>query len=80
MTSDGGRVRFVQKNGTLYAHLLDEPQSPVMALEGADLPSVTRATHLASGATMPAQKTATGLAFTLPAPLAAAPAHAFRLS
>jgi alpha-L-fucosidase len=80
LTSDGGRLRFVQTNGVLYAHLLDTPQSLAIALEGADLSPFVRATHVATGATMPTQKTATGVAFTLPVPLAAAPAHAFRLS
>jgi alpha-L-fucosidase len=79
-TEDGGRVRFVQKNGVLYVHLLDKPQSLAVVLEGADLPLATKATDLSTGASMPVRKTATGLVFTLPEPLAGRPAHAFRLS
>lgn len=79
-TLEGGRVRFVQKNNVLYAHLLDVPPDLSITLECDGLPAVTQATHLATGVSMPAKRTAGGLAFALSAPLAPAPAHAFRLS
>ena len=79
-TLEGGDVRFTAKDGTLYVHLLGTPESGDIFIEGVDLPSVTRATHLASGAAVACERTSDGLRIALPAPLAPAPAHGFALT
>jgi len=78
-TTDGTNIRFVQKNGTLYAHLLDAPKGTQFTIEGSDLPIVSSAKHLASGATVSVKPTPEGLHIGLTTPLTAAPAHAFAL-
>ncbi len=78
-TADGIAVRFTQKSGTLYAHLLGTPKSREIVLQGDDLPACARATHLASGTPVAAEKGLTGLRLTLREPLAAAPAQGFKM-
>jgi alpha-L-fucosidase len=78
-TSDGGRVRFMTKEGKLFAHLLDTPRSTEITIEGSDLPPVTHATHLATGTSIATSRTNGGLHLMLTEPLAPAPAHGFAL-
>jgi alpha-L-fucosidase len=77
-TTDGARVRFMQRRGIVYAHLLDTPKGTSFTIEGDDLPNATKATHLATGMSAAARKEAQGLQVTLASPLTAAPAHGFR--
>jgi alpha-L-fucosidase len=74
-TADGTEVRFTQKPGALYVHLLGTPPATEIVILGTDLPDVARATLLATGARVEATRVADGLRLVLPTPLAAAPAH-----
>ncbi|MEJ0042538.1 MAG: alpha-L-fucosidase [Rhizomicrobium sp.] len=78
-TADGTDIRFTQKGDALYVHLLGTPAGTEIAIVGDDLPDVSAATHLASGAAVTTRRTDRGLILTLYAPLAPAPAHAFGL-
>ncbi|MEI9991249.1 MAG: alpha-L-fucosidase [Rhizomicrobium sp.] len=78
-TADGTQVRFAQKPGALYMHLLGTPPGTEILVEGDDLPDATQAIELATGAAATARRVAGGLRLTLPAPLASAPAHGFKL-
>ncbi len=80
VTGEGDRVRFTEKNGAVYAHLLDTPKGLEILIEGRDLPAPSVATHLASGEALPAERRENGVLISLNAPLADAPAHAFRLA
>lgn len=77
-TTDGCNVRFTAKPGALYLHLLDSVGQD-FTVGGDDLPAPRTATHLATGTTVPVEKTASGLHFHLPVPLDSAPSAAFRL-
>jgi alpha-L-fucosidase len=77
-TTDGCNVRFTAKPGALYVHLLDSVGQD-FTVGGGDLPTPATATHLATGAAVPVEKTAFGLKFRLPMPLDSAPSAAFRL-
>jgi alpha-L-fucosidase len=76
-TADGTDVRFTQKAGTIYAHVLGTPAGTQIVLEGDDLPAATSGTHLATGASVAATRTEQGLMLTLSAPLEPSPAHCF---
>lgn len=78
-TGDGGRVRFTQKPGLLYAHLLDAPKGLEFVLEGQDLPKVAHASVVASGAVVECERVSTGLRIRLSQPLGDAPAHALAI-
>ncbi len=78
-TSDGIEVRFTQKPGALYAHLLGTPKGTEIVIEGDDLPDVSRAAHLATGGAVGTGRTDAGLKLTLSAPLAPAAAQGFKL-
>ncbi|HEY1709327.1 MAG TPA: alpha-L-fucosidase [Rhizomicrobium sp.] len=78
-TSDGGRVRFVTKDGRLYVHLLDAPAHREIVIEGNDLPAVSEAVHLSSGNRISVSRNAAGLRLLPAAPLPSAPAHGFAL-
>jgi len=78
-TTDGTPVRFTQKDGTVYAHLLGTPSSTEIVIEGSDLPKVTGVTLLGNGEAVAMERVAGGLKLTLTAPLASAPAHGFAL-
>ncbi len=79
LTQDGVPVRFTQKDGAVYAHLLGTPAGIDILIEGDDLPDVPSATLLETGAVVAAQRVPHGLRLTLDAPLSAAPAHGFKL-
>ncbi len=79
-TADGTPVRFTRKAGAVFAHLLGTPRDAQIVIEGEDLPAVSSARHLASGAAVAAARVDGGLALTLAAPLEPAPAHGFALS
>ena len=78
-TDSGIDVRFTQKDGDLYLHLLGTPKGTEFVVAGDDLPGAVTATHLPSGRDFTAERASAGLRITLHAPLAAAPAHCFRL-
>jgi alpha-L-fucosidase len=79
VTADGIPVRFTQKKGALFIHLLGTPGGTTLTIEGNDLPGVATATHLSTGTRVAAQRCAEGLTIKLPSPLSAAPAHGFAL-
>jgi len=76
-TDQGGEVRFVSKNGAVYAHVWPTPSGD-FAIEGA--PSAASATHVASGTRLSCAATPAGLRIALPRPLGPAPVHAFKLT
>jgi alpha-L-fucosidase len=80
LTQCGVPVRFTQKDGVVYAHLLGTPAGIDVLIEGDDLPDVPSATPLESGTAVAAQRVPHGLRLTLDAPLAAAPAHTFMIA
>ncbi|HJW40080.1 MAG TPA: alpha-L-fucosidase, partial [Rhizomicrobium sp.] len=79
VTSDGIPVCFTQKSGALYIHLLGTPLGTEIAIAGDDFPDVNQATYLATGVAVTAKRAAGALRLVLKAPLAAAPAHGFKL-
>ena len=79
-TSDGTPVRFMQKDGALFVHLLGTPAGVETVIEGDDLPDVVTATHLANGERVECARDSEGLRLTLRASLASAPAHGFKLA
>jgi alpha-L-fucosidase len=80
-TGDGLEVRFTQKPGALYAHLLGTPRTTEILIEGADLAAlgITTATLL-PGAPVVFEATPAGLVLKLAAALPAGAAHCFRFS
>jgi len=78
-TSDGQDVRFAQKPGALYAHVLGTPSGTEIVIAGDDLPRAASAVHLASGETADCARVSGGLRLTLRQPLAPAPAQGFKL-
>ena len=72
-------VRFTQKPGELYVHLLRTPKTAEFVVTGSDLPSATSATTLATGTSVLCTRAQEGLRFSLSLPLTAAPAHGFKL-
>ncbi len=80
VTACGVPVRFTQKDGALYAHLLGTPKGRDIVLEGDTFANLQRAAHLASGAPAALRPVPGGLELALAAPLADAPAHCFRLT
>jgi alpha-L-fucosidase len=79
-TADGLDVRFTQKPGALYAHILGTPAGTDIVIAGNDLPNAATAAHLASETSFAVQRSSDSVRITLSSPLAAAPAHAFRLA
>jgi alpha-L-fucosidase len=84
LTGDGLGVRYVCKpdatsTKTLYAHVLGRPDTLEFLLEGADLPKVGRAVHLATGCEIGFKNMDNGIVLTLPQPLLPSPAHGFGL-
>ncbi|HXC53835.1 MAG TPA: alpha-L-fucosidase [Rhizomicrobium sp.] len=80
MTQCGVKVRFMQKAGALYAHLLGTPQGAEFVILGDDLPDVTSVVALGTGAPVAAQRDLDGLRMMPDAPLPEAPAHCFQFS
>jgi alpha-L-fucosidase len=80
MTECGIAVRFTQKPGALYVHLLGTPAKGEFVVIGDDLPRAGSAVHLASGEQSVCSLVPTGLHVKLSKSLASAPAHGFRLS
>ncbi len=80
VTQCGVPVRFTQKDGALYAHLLGTPKGAEFVILGNDLPDVTRVAQLGTGVPVAAQRDLDGLRVMLEAPLAAAPAHCFKFA
>jgi alpha-L-fucosidase len=78
-TADGLDIRFTQKPGALYAHILGTPPGTEIVITGDDLPNSATATHLASGETFTCALVSGGLRLTLRQPLPPAPAQGFRL-
>ena len=78
-TACGVPVRFTQKAGALYAHLLGTPAGTEIEIEGGDLPAVASAVHLASGEAIACARVSGGVQLTLTQPLAPAVAHGFKL-
>jgi alpha-L-fucosidase len=79
-TADGTPVRFTQKDGVVYAHLLGTPKGYDIVLQGDGFDGFTRATDLASSWPACVRPTPGGLRLILVTPLTDAPAHCFRLS
>ena len=77
--ADAIAVRFTRKPGTLYAHLLGTPKAGEVVLLGDDLPDCGKATHLASGGAVAAERVSAGLKLTLREPIPEAPAQGFKL-
>ncbi|HEY2068224.1 MAG TPA: alpha-L-fucosidase [Rhizomicrobium sp.] len=75
-TTDGRNVRFTAKPGALFVHLLEG--GGAFTLEGDDLPMPRAAVHLASGTSVTAVNTDSGLTLTPAQPLA--PFDAIRLN
>jgi alpha-L-fucosidase len=80
MTECGIAVRFTQKPGALYVHLLGTPAKGEFVVIGEDLPRAVSATCLSTGETLDVSHTANAIRLMLPKPLSAAPAHSFKLS
>ena len=80
LTDQGIEVRFTAKGGDLYAHLLDTPKAAEILIQGDDLPDAREIIDVASGTVVAGERRAEGLLIRLNAPLADAPAHAFRIS
>ncbi len=78
-TADGIDVRFTQRPGVLYIHLLGTPEGTEIVVAGDDLPDATEATEMATGAAVTARRVEGGLRLTLTAPPDTAPAHGFKL-
>ncbi|HEY2033158.1 MAG TPA: alpha-L-fucosidase [Rhizomicrobium sp.] len=78
--TDGSRICFTAKDGTLYFYVLDPLRSGELVIEGTDLPNAVQAVHVASGAVVACVRSEGGLRLTLPQTLAPAPAHAFALT
>jgi alpha-L-fucosidase len=78
-TQCGLDVRFTTKADALYVHLLGTPSATGFVVLGDDVPIVSQATHLASGSRVTCARDPAGLRLELAAPLAAAPAHTFKL-
>jgi alpha-L-fucosidase len=74
----GVPLRFMQKRGALYVHLLGMPQTNEIVVLGEDVPS-GGAIHLATGEHIAVAKVSGGVKLTLAQPLRAAPAHGFKL-
>jgi alpha-L-fucosidase len=79
-TECGIEVRFTQKPGALYIHLLGTPAAAHFVIEGDDLPEPTRATYLATGESISCSRVAKGLRLEMSKLLPAAPAHGLRIS
>jgi alpha-L-fucosidase len=77
-TECGVPVRFTQRPGTLYIHLLGVPQAREVIVPGDDIPAGT-AIHLSTGDAVAVTKVSGGVRLTFPQPLRAAPAHGFKL-
>ena len=78
-TACGLAVRFTQKAGALYVHLLGTPAGTEVVIAGEDLPETATATHLASGEPVACAQISGGLRLSLKQPLAPAPAQGFKL-
>ncbi|MGH6873099.1 MAG: alpha-L-fucosidase [Rhizomicrobium sp.] len=78
-TRDGRPVRFTARPGALFIHLLEAGPGTEVVVDGNDLPAPRAATLLATGEAVACAPVEGGLRFTLPHPLAEAPAHALRL-
>lgn len=78
-TASGEDVRFTARGNTVYAHVFGTPTGTTVTIEGTDLPVPARAVHVATGMEAACTRLNDSLALELPAPLAQAPAHAFRL-
>ena len=76
-TADGVPVRFTQKPGALYIHLLGTPAAGEFVVEGDDLPEAVSAVLLAGGAQAAVSRVPGGLKFQIELP--PAPAHCLRL-
>ena len=79
-TRCGVDVRFTTKADALFVHLLGTPSAKEFVVLGDDVPIVSQATHLASGSRVACTRDPAGLRLELPAPLASAPAHTFKVS
>ncbi len=78
-TECGLEVRFTQKPGALYVHLLGTPARSEFIVTGDDLPAATGAMNLATGEDAKVSRAPDGLLFKLSNQLDAAPAHGFKL-
>jgi alpha-L-fucosidase len=79
-TECGVDVRFTQKPGALFVHILGTPKAGEFTVISDDLPVVAGAAYLPTGESVSVSHTTGGIRFQLPKPLAAAPAHGFRLA
>jgi alpha-L-fucosidase len=79
-TRCGVPVRFTQKDGTVYAHLLGTPKGMDIVIEGEDVPAPRLPMHLSSGAKAVGSRVPGGTKLQLAIPLEPAPAHCFRLA
>lgn len=78
-TECGIDVRFTQKPGALYVHLLGTPKTAEFVVTGTDLPAAANAVILPTGESVFCARNTKGLQFRLSKALAPAPAHGFRL-
>ena len=78
-TSEGGRVRFTQKDGAVYMTLLDEPASSTIMIENIPLDALNSVTALQGQQEVVFELQGQQLQMTLP-DLEEAPAYTFKLS
>jgi alpha-L-fucosidase len=78
-TSEGGRVRFTQKDGAVYMTLLDEPASSTVIIENVPLEGLSGITALQGQQDISFSLEGKTLQLTLPE-LNEAPAYTFKLS
>ena len=78
-TECGVTVRFMQKPGVLYVHLLGTPAGAEFVVTGNDLPASASAVNLSTGESVLCARTAEGLRFTLSKPVTPTPALGFKL-
>ena len=78
-TSEGTQVRFTQKDGVLYAILLDLPGRRSFSLRGIDASSIREAALLGADESLPVTHDGDLTMFTLPERVPVQAAYALRL-
>jgi alpha-L-fucosidase len=78
-TSDGQQIRFTQRNGTLYAILMDVPRSTELSIEDVSVPSDAVLTLLGQPRVLDWRQEGSRLVVSLPPELHSASAYAIRI-
>lgn len=79
-TAEGGRVRFTQKDGNLYAFVLDAPSGNTIVIENMPEAQGKKVTLLAGNRAVESRVENGNLIITLPDGVAVSPAHGFRIN